>query len=247
MKIFDMKGCTPSPEELATNELAYNIAEDTLSLKITSREVINILKPKTLQHTGVKNIIIDGELLVNQSGFDGTSWVDGAYGYDLWKATAVGMVQIIEEHSFDVGEIYTLSGEGIVTEQLLSPLSGNWTIEVPRTARRIQLERGSVATAFERIPYGEQLARVQRYYVNYGSLWFRTYCQSNDFSKRAVYQTLGTPMRTNPTMTYANHGIIDDNASISETSKTVWGLRIVNQQADIEAFIYDVVLDARFL
>ncbi len=43
MKIFDMKDYTPSPEELGNRELAYNLEDDRLSLKINTTEVIDIL------------------------------------------------------------------------------------------------------------------------------------------------------------------------------------------------------------
>ena len=36
MKIFDMKGYIPTPEELTNHELGYNLADDTFSLKVDS-------------------------------------------------------------------------------------------------------------------------------------------------------------------------------------------------------------------
>ncbi len=43
MKIFNMKGYVPYPSELATHELGYNLADDTLSLKTDSTMVKRIL------------------------------------------------------------------------------------------------------------------------------------------------------------------------------------------------------------
>ena len=63
MKIFDMKDYTPSPEELGNKELAYNIEDDKLSLKVDSGLVIDILKEYaepfyiSNQYTGLQSLV----------------------------------------------------------------------------------------------------------------------------------------------------------------------------------------------
>ena len=113
-----------------------------------------------------KNVLMNGEVTrINQAGFNGVSWVNGEYGYDGWLATTSNMVQVVEFGNFVPNIEYTLSGIGVTTQQVTSPVSGNWTIpEIPRTATQVQLEQGSVATNFELIPEDLALSRCQRYY-----------------------------------------------------------------------------------
>ncbi len=71
MKIFEMEGYTPSPEEMANHELAYNIEDDKLSLKINTSTVIDILKPKDVEDTLVgltsfRNRVINGCMRIEQ-------------------------------------------------------------------------------------------------------------------------------------------------------------------------------------
>ena len=124
-----------------------------------------------------KNLLINGCKRVNQRGFDGTSFVDGEYCWDRWKATATAMVQIVEEGFYTPDTVHTLSWEGGTPQQVTSPASGHWTIpEVPRDATNIQLEKGSAATEFERRPLSAEELLCYRYYYklmvresNYGA------------------------------------------------------------------------------
>lgn len=114
---------------------------------------------------GFRNILINGNVSINQRGRAYGSTSVGDYWADRWKKTAGGMTQIVEEGGFLPSTEYTLSGTGITTQQITSPASGNWTIpDVPSTATMIQLEIGSVATPFEQRPYGLELTLCQRYY-----------------------------------------------------------------------------------
>jgi len=111
---------------------------------------------------GNRNIIINGDLKINQRGLSVASVAIGQYGEDRWKKTAGGMTQIIEDVNYEPSTIYTLSGNGITTAQLTSPASGNWTLpDIPVTARKIQLEKGTVATSFEYRQYQQELALCQ--------------------------------------------------------------------------------------
>ena len=114
---------------------------------------------------GFRNVIINGNLAINQRGVDIASVATGAYGQDRWKKTVGGMTQIIEAGSFEPSATYTLSGTGVTTQQLTAPAGGNWTLpDIPVTARKIQLEPGTVATPFEHRPIGTELALCQRYH-----------------------------------------------------------------------------------
>ena len=112
-----------------------------------------------------RNILINGNLTVNQRGLSIASVATGAYGEDRWKKTAGGMTQIIEEVNYLPSTVYTLSGTGVTTQQITSPASGDWTLpDIAVTARLIQLEVGDTATPFEHRSYGDELQRCQRYF-----------------------------------------------------------------------------------
>ena len=116
---------------------------------------------------GYKNVLINGDGRVNQRNFDG-NWIGasiGEYGYDRWyKADASNKGQVIEAGNFKPNTVYTVSGVGVTTSQIVSPASGNWTVTVPFTATKVQLEKGSVATDFEIRDFSAELLLCQRYY-----------------------------------------------------------------------------------
>lgn len=152
-------------EYSALHWAAKAAAVDALQPDVTSLQI----QGDYLSAFSFKNKLINGEVTrINQRSFSGT-WVDGEYGYDRWKATATAMVQIIEDGNYTPSVTHTLSGEGVTTQQLTSPASGDWTIpEVPRTATNIQLEQGSVATPFEVRPIGMELSLCHRYFNRLG-------------------------------------------------------------------------------
>jgi hypothetical protein len=116
---------------------------------------------------GFRNVIINGNLRINQRGVTIAAAAVGKYGPDRWKKVdASHMTQIVEDVNFIHGATYTLSGTGVTTQQLTAPASGHWTLpKIPITATNIQLEIGTVATPFEHQP--QQIARdlCRRYYT----------------------------------------------------------------------------------
>jgi hypothetical protein len=118
------------------------------------------------QLAGFRNILINGNLKINQRGVTIAAAAVGAYGPDRWKKVDAGnMTQIIEDGNFVPGATYTLSGTGVTTQQLTAPATGNWTLpNIPITASNVQLEQGTVATPFERRPIGLELMLCQRYF-----------------------------------------------------------------------------------
>lgn len=111
-----------------------------------------------------KNLIINGNLTVDQR-----QGSDPDFVADRWKVVdASNMTQIIEDVNFEPSTEYTLSWEGGTPQQITSPASGHWTLpNIPRTARKIQLEKGDQATEFEYESYGETLRKCQRYYESF--------------------------------------------------------------------------------
>jgi hypothetical protein len=113
-----------------------------------------------------KNLIINGNLTVDQR-----QGSDPDFIVDRWKVVdANNMTQIIEDVNFEPSTEYTLSWEGGTPQQITSPASGHWTLpNIPRTARKIQLEKGNQATEFEYEDYGTTLAKCFRYYYRLSS------------------------------------------------------------------------------
>ena len=118
------------------------------------------------QLAGFRNILINGDMRINQREVTIAAAANGAYGPDRWKKVdASSMTQIVESSNFKVSTLYTLSGTGVTTQQITSPASGHWTLpNIPITATKIQLEEGSIATPFEQRPIGLELSLCQRYY-----------------------------------------------------------------------------------
>ena len=145
---------------------------------------------------GFRNVLINGNLTINQRNLDIASVATGEYGQDRWKKTAGGMTQIIEAGNFELGATYTLSGTGITTQQLTAPASGHWTLpDVPVTARKIQLEPGPVATPFEHRPIETELGLCQRYFVEIGINGYLAKCNATVHGSAQVSISLPVPMR----------------------------------------------------
>lgn len=162
-----------------------------------------------------RNVLINGDFRVNQREFAG-DWsvlADGDYGYDRWKKLGTNIQQVVEDVNFVNDAVYTLSywvGSVQTVSQITAPASGHWTITVPNTATKIQLELGTLSTPFELRPIGEELALCQRYYERYtvtaGGRPCIVYMHSANVG-RADFR-YSTPKRASPTLLYVNAGII---------------------------------------
>jgi hypothetical protein len=156
------------------------------------------------QLAGFRNVLINGNLAINQRNVTIAAAAVGAYGPDRWKKVdASSMTQIVEEGNFAPSAVYTLSGSGVTTQQLTAPASGNWTLpNIPITATNIQLEPGTVATPFELRPVGVELHLAQRYYQR-RSGYFES-CKASPAVTRSgsVFVFTTQSMRSVPTVTF---------------------------------------------
>ena len=66
----------------------------------------------------------------------------------------------------------------------------------------VQLEKGSTATSFDYRPYGTDIQLCQRYYNNYGSIFYQLPSVSTYYTTRRRGGQLFTPMRAAPSIAY---------------------------------------------
>jgi hypothetical protein len=155
------------------------------------------------QLAGARNVLLNGNLAVNQRSITIAAAAVGAYGPDRWKKVdASNMTQVVESGNFIPGAAYTLSGVGVTTQQITAPASGNWTIpSIPITATNVQLEPGAVATPYERRGYSTELLECQRYFVGQ-----RVDVQVPVPGQAIVRFNFPVSMRSAPTMTLREAG-----------------------------------------
>jgi hypothetical protein len=215
-------GGTP-PAVPTEGDLWYNTVDGMLYVYYTdanSSQWVDASPSAGATYTGYKNILMNPNLEINQRGVTIDAAATGKYGPDRWKKTGGStMTQIIESGNFEPGGVYTLSGTGITTQQIAAPASGNWAIpNISTGARKIQLEAGSEATAFERRPIGLELNLCLRYYWSTrgdGGL-YRAFAynqrQANDNTTtgpKSIIITFPVPMRAVPSCSNNNNGTFD--------------------------------------
>ena len=155
------------------------------------------------QLAGLRNVLINGDLVINQRGVTIAAAAPGAYGPDRWKKVDAGnMTQIVEAGNFEPGATYTLSGAGVTVQHLTAPATGNWTLpNIPIAATKIQLELGTVATPFERRPIGTELALCQRYFQAGFSYGFG---YGNAGAQRVSHCSFAVTMRAIPSIAFTS-------------------------------------------
>ena len=211
----------------------------TLPETITTDQFNSALNAPTF-----RNILINGNLTINQRGVDIASVATGEYGQDRWKKTAGGMTQIVEDGNYLPSTPYTLSGTGITTTTASSPASGDWDIsttfgDIPVTARLIQLEYGNVASLFDLRPIASELALCQRYYQEHQ--FIRLFSTDENTGWRYITVPRTVTMRAAPTETgtfAAGTGSFGAKADAFQAEcnlgQTSGGTQVSNYAADAE-------------
>jgi hypothetical protein len=201
-----------------TDARYVNLAGDTMTGNLTVPSL------NGGQLAGFRNILINGDLKINQRGVTIAAAAVGAYGPDRWKKVdASNMTQIVEAGNFVPGAVYTLSGTGVTTQQLTAPASGNWTIpSIPITATNIQLEPGTVATPFEHRSYGQELQLCQRYYYIFQAS-ARQMAHAGGYM--SVSYNFPVTMRATPTVTRVAFGPQANINAVGFSDATPYGCR----------------------
>ena len=129
--------------------------------------------------TGFKNLIINGDLRINQRGATSINETTSAYNYDRWYYDGTNFIQFIEDKNVVVSGTYTLSWVGTATATVNGAsvsnggqvtLTANTQVEVKFNSSDfgfVQLEYGNKKTNFETRPYPVELLLCQRYYFSY--------------------------------------------------------------------------------
>lgn len=238
---------------------------------------------------GMRNRLINGNMLINQRAFGGGALAAGVYGYDRWKAgsgganfsvSAAGVithnsgpaVQVIEDNNASdlAGNQVTISvedpsaavsvslafsatntnsvsgsipaGSGRQSVTLTLPAgTGNLTLTLSAssaTYKRVQLEPGAVATAWDHRPRTLELVLCERYYWQ-GLPWasgINTPIYTSGGYQSFAYSFPAT-MRTTPAMTISNSSWSTGNLNTNfgtngiQVSPNVNGFRILVQSS----------------
>ena len=188
---------------------------------------------------GFRNVLINGDLNINQRNVTIAAAAFGAYGPDRWKkVNATNMTQIVEDVNFVPGAKYTLSWKGGTPQVLTAPATGHWTLpNIPITATEIQLELGEVATPFEKRPMQIELLLCERFYCSVPfkrSITIGGNLPMQYFSESIVFPTYmaRTPTVENPAAAFPSRSIkFYDNSAWYTPTRVVFnyaGQRHVN-------------------
>lgn len=164
--VADISSNNPVFTGTLTTDSIINISDPTGVIQVGGIDVFRFGSDNSGALAGFRNILINGDMRINQRGVTIAAAANGSYGPDRWKkVNASNMTQIVEAGNFIPNSTYTLSGTGVTTQQIISPASGNWTLpNIPIAATNVQLEEGSIATPFEQRPIGLEMSLCERYY-----------------------------------------------------------------------------------
>ena len=135
------------------------------------------------------------------------------------------------------------------TTSVIGTLNATWYIT------GVQLEVGSVATPFERRPYGTELALCQRYYENsfaagiavannVGAVAFGGANSINGSNVRSSGIFFKVPKRTTPTVTPFSPSISGSSAGLWMLYNNAWGNTTATGVADVSSNYFHMSMDS---
>ena len=158
-------------------------------------------------------------------------------GGGAWELLTVTFTQ-----RTNAGQLYIWSAIISATVGSVSIASGDYIY-----TSKFQCERGSVATDFERLNDGEQLALCQRYYFKSELTYFTGFSDGNTSTRCAVDGQHPVTMRTDPTVTYNQQSL--SGSPLTGTAKKNGFYYVFNSQyanrggiTDISSYVADAEL-----
>jgi len=224
------------------NAIQATLPQGTIDdTKVTKTNTWSASKIATMPQTPGHNVLINGNMTINQRNFTG-NWVVGGYAHDRWKADASGMHQVVEEGSYVPNATYVLSTKDRTIGITTSPSSGNWiTPTIPRGSREVKLELGTLPTAYVPRAYAEELALCQRYYQVYDKHVY-LFMYTPDGSKKQVSLARTVTMHHTPIETVSLNGGGDYDTSYSDAS--CFHYRAKNLDPDKSAWLRHITCSA---
>ncbi len=171
----------------------------------------------------------------NQLSYDVTN-TPGAWGFGLAIGQIVGSDYEATAETWSYGNNWYAS-TSTCTNWATS--AGNY-IEIAQ----VQLEKGSSKTEFEKIDYGQQLAKVQRYYQKLdGSFRLMTYVSSGTSRRLSLIRQV--EMRGKPTnhVTYVSGG---GGTFTDYSDSSCYNFHATGVGVDKEAYVNQISSNARF-
>ena len=224
---FRRNGVTGTFTHKLNQTLGNNDVVNTVRLDVTSTatgrveilqliEEVDWFKNKTITFSAqVKSNSTDARLVLNADGGDGTTASSAHTGGGEWELLT-GTATLTS----GVTRVSIYAGiQAATTGDVTGVTSGDY-IEVSE----IQVEVGTVASPFEHISYGEQLALCQRYYyrINSDASGNVTVGQGgwNTSTEAVVFIPSPVPMRTAPTFSATSVYLLEQNTA--SRSVTGW-------------------------
>jgi hypothetical protein len=115
------------------------------------------------------NLIINSTFSINNRGalnkLDTSNDPLGEYSYDMWSVIGGTLQQKIADGKYTPNTEYTLSGDNIVTQQIMSPASGTWIVDTGTAdPDNVVLNKGGIVNSCP-VDLDREIERANEYYM----------------------------------------------------------------------------------